>query len=175
MLGNLAGPVAASLAFHAALLGAVVPGSGDGSIQEPGQPSLRVSLDLSAPSRDARRPAQADSGGPPVQGPRRYLKPSELDQGPIPIELAPLVYPEKEYVNRIPGVVRMQIYISESGAVERCEVVSATPAGRFEQAAIEAVQATRFKPGLKDGRPVPSQKLIEVGFDPYGPRPGEER
>ena len=88
--------------------------------------------------------------------------------------LAPLVYPEKEYINRIRGVVRMRIYISDDGSVERCEVVSAVPNGRFEHAAIEAVLASRFRPGIKDGRAVPSQKLIEVGFDPYGPRPGEK-
>lgn len=178
LLGNLAGPVAASLALHAALLGTVASGAGDGAGGERSQASLHVLLDAPAASGASageanRRARQAGPETARAPLPRRYLKSSELDQSPVPIELAPLVYPEKEYVNRIRGVVRMQIYISESGAVERCEIVSATPAGRFEQAAIEAVQATRFRPGIKGGRPVPSQKLIEVGFDPYGPRPGE--
>ena len=178
-LGKLAGPVAASLACHAALLGAA--GSGPGERAGTDAHATRLEVRLALP---ARSPAQTPetrvraAGGPgalPLTLPRRYFKASELDQGPTPIELAPLVYPEKEYVNRIHGVVRMQIYISETGAVERCEIVSAMPAGRFEQAAIDAVRASRFQPGIKGGRPVPSQKLIEVGFDPYGPRPGEER
>jgi len=35
------------------------------------------------------------------------------------------------------------------------------------------VAGARFRPARKDGRPVPSQKLIEVEFDPYGPKPEE--
>jgi hypothetical protein len=35
------------------------------------------------------------------------------------------------------------------------------------------VRRTRFSAARKNGAPVPSQKLIEVNFDPYGPKPGE--
>ncbi len=170
VLSNLAGPVAASLTLHAALLGTMASAAGERAVGERRQDSLQVLIKASAPA--ATPPARPEPARLPV--PRRYLKSSELDQSPVPVALAPLVYPEKEYVNRIRGVVRMQIYISEEGAVERYEVVSAVPAGRFEQAAIEAVLASRFRPGIKGGRAVPSQKLIEVGFDPYGPRPGEK-
>jgi len=76
-------------------------------------------------------------------------------------------------MNRLRGTVRMRIFISSDGRVDRAEVVDATPKGRFEQSALEAVQRTRFRPARKDGRPVPSQKLIEVEFDPYGPKPEE--
>ena len=171
LLAKLAGPVTASLALHAALLGTMASAAGERAIGERRPVSLHVLLDAPAPSGTPATRAET----PRLPLPRRYLKSGELDRSPFPIELAPLVYPEKEYVNRIRGVVRMQIYISESGAVERYEIVSAVPAGRFEQAAIEAVLASRFQPGIKGGRAVPSQKLIEVGFDPYGPRPGEER
>lgn len=169
LLYSLAGPVTASLALHAALLGTMASVAGEQAIGERRQDSLQVLIKAPAPvGTPAARPEP-----PRLPLPRRYLKSSELDQSPVPVALAPLVYPEKEYMNRIRGVVRMQIYISEDGAVERYEVVSAVPAGRFEQAAIEAVLASRFRPGIKGGRAVPSQKLIEVGFDPYGPRPGE--
>ena len=170
LLGHLAGPVAASLALHAALLGTMASAAGERAIGERSRSSLHVLLDAPAP---AGAPA-ARSETPRLPLPRRYLKSSDLDQGPFPIELPPLIYPEKEYVNRIRGAVRMRVYTSENGSVERCEIVSATPPGRFEHAALEAVRATRFRPGMKGGRPVPSQKLIEVGFDPYGPRPREQ-
>ena len=97
-----------------------------------------------------------------------------MDERATPVEVAPLVYPEIAYMNRLRGTVRMRLFISADGRVDRAEVVEAMPKGRFEEAAIDAVQRTRFKPARKDGRPVPSQKLIEVEFDPYGPLPGEK-
>jgi protein TonB len=67
----------------------------------------------------------------------------------------------------------MRIYISHDGRVDKADVLAASPRGHFEEAALDAVQRTRFRPARKDGRPVPSHKLIEVEFDPYGPTPEE--
>ena len=120
------------------------------------------------PPAAAAEPARA-----PHPAPKRYLKSSEVDERATPLEMAALVYPEVAYMNRLRGTVRMRIFISSDGRVERTEVVEATPRGHFEKAAVEAVERTRFRPARKDGRPVPSQKLIEVEFDPYGPRPEE--
>ncbi|MGH8703950.1 MAG: energy transducer TonB, partial [Burkholderiales bacterium] len=121
--------------------------------------------------------ARVERAGAPLAfrgpAPTDYLRPGELDERATPVEVAPLVYPEKAYLNRIPGTVRMRIYISSDGRVDRTDIVAASPAGHFERAAIDAVQRTRFHPARKDGRPVPSQKLIEVEFDPYGPTPEE--
>ena len=106
----------------------------------------------------------------------RYLTSSELDERAAPLELAPLVYPERAHLNRIAGSVRVRVFISRAGTVDRAEVVSASPAGHFEEAALEAVRSSRFSAGRKDGEAVPSQKVIEVNFDPYGEPPqGEQR
>ena len=105
----------------------------------------------------------AFSGPAPV----RYYKSSELDERPVPVDLPALLYPESAYESRLRGIVRMRVFISQDGRVERAEVLEAS-SGQFEHAATEAVQQTRFRPGRKDGRAVPSQKLIEVAFDPYG-------
>jgi protein TonB len=117
--------------------------------------------------------AAAEPARAPRPAPKRYFKSSEVDERATPVEMAALVYPEVAYMNRLRGTVRMRIFISGEGRVDRAEVVEATPKGHFEQAAIDAVQRTRFRPARKDGRPVPSQKLIEVEFDPYGPKPEE--
>lgn len=94
----------------------------------------------------------------------------------MPLELAPLLYPERALLNRIAGTVRVRVFISRAGIVERAEVVSASPSGHFEAAALEAVRRSRFSAGRKDGQAVPSQKVIEVNFDPYGAEPeGEQR
>jgi protein TonB len=126
-----------------------------------GQPDATPPAPSPAPAKRARPAAP------------KYLGSSEVDERATPIEMAPLVYPERAYLNRIPGKVRLRIYISEDGRIDKVDVVAAAPAGHFEQAAIDAVQRTRFHPARKAGWPVPSQKLIEVEFDPYGPVPEE--
>jgi protein TonB len=128
----------------------------------------------------AGQPDATPSDPPPAAANRarpaapKYLGSSELDEPATPIEMAALVYPEKAYLNRIAGKVRLRIYISADGRIDKADIVAAVPAGHFEQAAIDAVQRTRFQPARKAGRPVRTQKLIEVEFDPYGPVPDEQ-
>jgi TonB family protein len=180
---HFAGPVAVSLALHAALVAAIAPGG----LELPSalrEPALQVRLAAASPA-DTTPPAQPAASFPvrrvepllPLPRPARptYLRSSELDERATPIEMPPLVYPEKAYLNRIPGTVRVRVYISHEGSVDKAEIVTATPSGHFEEAAVEAVRRTRFKPALKHGRRVGSQKVVEVSFDPYGPAPEDKR
>ena len=64
------------------------------------------------------------------------------------------------------------MFISEHGAVDGAEVVLAKPAGEFEEAALDAIRRMTYEPAVKNGRPVKSQKLIEVTFDPLEGKPG---
>jgi hypothetical protein len=47
----------------------------------------------------------------------------------------------------------VQLYLDESGQVERAIAVRADPGGYFEEAAEKAFLAARFTPGMKGGRP----------------------
>lgn len=177
---HFAAPLAVSLAVHAVLLGAVGPGGGELPSPVGAAAAMQVRL-AEAPMQDVAPPTPPATSLPrrraeaplPFRGeaPVRYLRSSDVHERATPIEMAPLVYPEKAYINRIPGTVRMRVYISDAGGVDAAEIVSASPAGHFETAAIEAVRRTRFKPARKDGRTVPSQKVVEVNFDPYGLTP----
>lgn len=161
-------PLAASLALHAVVLAGVDAGGGDSAASVPSAQALVVRL--AAQPEAVPPPAPAPARQP---SPTRYLGSSQVDERATPMQMAALVYPEKAYVNRIPGTVRLRLYISDEGRVDKADVLAASPRGHFEQAALDAVRATRFRPARKDGRPVPSQKLIEVEFDPYGPTPEE--
>ena len=79
----------------------------------------------------------------------------------------PLIYPENPFLWKLPGTVRLRLLINEQGMVDGAEVVKAEPQGEFEEAALDAVRRMRYEPAVKNGRPVKSQKLIEVTFDPY--------
>ena len=160
-------PLAASLALHLVVLSAATGGVSD-PVATRIPATLRVQLQTPAP---APPPTQSDPAPLARASPKRYLSSSEVDERAVPLEMAPLLYPKTAYINRIRGMVRVRVYISAAGRVDKAEVVEAAPKGHFEEAAIDAVQRTTFTAARKAGRAIPSQKLVEVEFDPYGPTP----
>ena len=105
--------------------------------------------------------------------PHRYFQTRELDVRPgILVHVRP-EYPEAAARRFLSGRVVARLLIDESGAVERVAIVSAEPPGYFEESATKAFMAARFSPGMKDGRAVRVQMLLEVTFDsPPAPKPG---
>ena len=160
-------PLAASLALHLVVLSAATGGVSDPAAT---RISASLSVQLQTPAT-APPPAQSDAAPVARTLPKRYLTSKEVDERAVPLEMAPLLYPKTAYINRIRGMVRVRVYISAAGRVDKAEVVEAAPKGHFEEAAIDVVQRTTFTAARKAGRAVPSQKLVEVEFDPYGPTP----
>jgi TonB family protein len=99
--------------------------------------------------------------------PDRYYTSREVDVRAEPINDVPLVYPQLAYQYRAKGIVLLNILISERGMVDGVSVIEAKPNGIFEEAALNATRPLRFTPAIRGGRPVKSQKMIEVEFDPY--------
>lgn len=104
---------------------------------------------------------------PMIKAEERYLLPGEVDVRAQPINMPVLVYPEKAQQMRIGGLVRLRVYLNESGKIDKVNVVAANPPGVFEESALSALLATSFTPAQKNGHAVKSQKLIEIKFDPY--------
>lgn len=98
--------------------------------------------------------------------PNRYFLSAEVDQKAEPIAVAPLIYPEDAYLRRISGSVTLRVYLNETGAIDGVDILAADPPGMFDQAALDAVLATRFRPALLLARPVKNVKTIEIRFDP---------
>jgi len=61
------------------------------------------------------------------------------------------------------GTVLIAVIINADGTVRDPRVVKAVGLG-LDEAAVEAVKQWKFKPGMKDGRPVPVYAQIEVTF-----------
>lgn len=95
-----------------------------------------------------------------------YLDVNAVDVRAEPANDVVLSYPIAAYVQRIAGVVRLNLFISEEGKIDRIELVEAKPRGIFEKEAMETVSKLYFHPATRYGRPVKSQKTIEVVFDP---------
>jgi periplasmic protein TonB len=79
-----------------------------------------------------------------------------------------LVSPEPEYSEearkaKLQGVVRLALVVDERGNPTQIRVITSLGLG-LDQKAIEAVQKWKFKPGMKDGKPVAVQASVEVNF-----------
>ena len=93
-----------------------------------------------------------------------YVKSSELDPPPTPLnEIAP-EYPEAGGVRE--GFVVLRILINEQGKIDNLAVVRSFPQGVFDHAALSAFGSAGFSPGMRFGVPVKSQLTIEVHFTP---------
>jgi periplasmic protein TonB len=76
--------------------------------------------------------------------------------------------PEPEYSEearkaKFQGTVRLALVVDEHGSPAQIRII--TPLGLgLDEKAIEAVQKWKFKPGMKDGKPVAVQASVEVNF-----------
>ena len=82
---------------------------------------------------------------------------------PVPIFKPEPEYSEEARKLKWQGSVLLSIIVDENGVPQNIKVVHSLGLG-LDQKAIEAVQKWRFKPGLKDGKPVPVFADIEVNF-----------
>jgi protein TonB len=79
---------------------------------------------------------------------------NEVDSPPRVIRLFSPAYPAEAKEQGLNGRVVLRFVVDIEGYAGEPEVVSAEPEGVFEEAALDAVAEYRFKPALKDGKPV---------------------
>ena len=82
---------------------------------------------------------------------------------PVPIHKAEPEYTEEARNAKIEGAVLIKTVIDENGVPTEPKVVRSLDKG-LDEKAIEALKQWRFKPALKDGKPVPTSANIEINF-----------
>lgn len=87
-----------------------------------------------------------------------------VDEGPRPVSRTPPKYPERARKKGISGRVELSLLISAAGGVQDARVLSAQPAGVFEEAALAAVRSWRFSPAMYEGRPVAIRVTLPLSF-----------
>ncbi len=73
-------------------------------------------------------------------------------------------YPTRAVDGKIEGWVDVQFTVAENGKVKDVSVSAASNPGVFEDAAVKAVAQWRYKPFMRDARPVPVRSEIRVRF-----------
>jgi TonB family protein len=74
------------------------------------------------------------------------------------------IYPTHAEKNKIEGWVDVEFTVAENGKVKDASVRAASITGEFEDSALKAVSQWRYKPVLRDARPVPVRSQIRVRF-----------
>jgi len=73
-------------------------------------------------------------------------------------------YPIKAQNNKIEGWVDLEFTVSETGKVQDVTVRATSVPGVFEDAAVKAVNQWRYRPNLRDAKPVPVRTQIRLRF-----------
>jgi hypothetical protein len=98
-----------------------------------------------------------------------YLPVGKLTRAPSPIVPVNVPYPEGTAVTGT-VVARLTLFIDEDGHVVRVVIGSGELPDAFVQAAKDAFEAARFRPGQIDGTPVKVRMVVDVEFEDRGER-----
>ena len=133
-------------------------------------PAPSLGGDLQSLSAGLVSESATGSGGLNIQqGEVTTTKLVEETQGqsrpPRPVQVVSPTYPQSAQARGIEGYVILELVVSERGQVMETKVISAEPAGLFDQVAIEAVKKWSFEPGLENGRAVVSRLKQKVNFE----------
>jgi len=73
-------------------------------------------------------------------------------------------YPAKAELNKTQGWVELDFTVADSGEVKDIAVHSASTPGVFDDAAVGALSQWRYKPVVRNGKPVPQRARIRMRF-----------
>ena len=142
-----------------------------------------IALRTAQPAVTALVDASAESPVEPVALASAHLDDSHLPSADLPLLVDPAWYEAKDLdlyprplaplqpaysasASDVSGEVTLLLQIDEFGAVKQVAVLSAEPAGYFEDDALLTLQSAHFEPAQREGRPVRSRIVMKVRFAP---------
>ena len=93
---------------------------------------------------------------------RNYLSAREVDLRATALDDVPLVGTPSGLGAGQTGKVILLLLINENGGIDSIATLEARPPGMFEAMARSAFASVRYSPALKGGKPVKSQKIVEI-------------
>jgi protein TonB len=94
----------------------------------------------------------------------RTVATSAVDQRPVPLNSPKPHYTLKAREDKIQGTVSMRILVDKDGLVKQTKILRGLPDGLDEEATRTAFEL-RFKPAMKDGKPVQFWMMINITFN----------
>lgn len=128
--------------------------------------------DMAPPQMDAPSPESATSGmdfGADVAADISLDGGLALESGDgefLPIVRVAAVYPRRALQRGIEGYVDVEFTVSKLGSVTNPKVIQASPAGIFDQAALDATLKYKYKPRVVNGEPMEVSGIeVRVKFE----------
>ncbi len=106
---------------------------------------------------------KAAPGAPVPAGEGAALRVGNGVSAPQILERQEPAYTEEARAARIQGTVLLRLVVRADGTTGQIRVARSLDVG-LDQRAVEAVSGWKFKPGMKDGKPVAVETTIEVSF-----------
>ena len=135
----------------------------------PARPSIPVpsddediAEDLTLDELDFDDFSNMDAPPPPPSGPKVVFIP--YDDPPVAMSPIRPIYPEIAQEAGIEGVVVVQAFIDEKGRVKETLILKGVPNTGLDDAAMEAIRKTRFRPAKQRERAVGVWISIPVNF-----------
>ena len=135
----------------------------------PARPSIPVpsddediAEDLTLDELDFDDFSNMDAPPPPPSGPKVVFIP--YDDPPVAMTPIRPVYPEIAQEAGIEGVIVVQAFIDEKGRVKETLILKGVPNTGLDEAAMEAIKGTRFRPAKQRERAVGVWISIPVNF-----------
>jgi len=124
-----------------------------------GSPSAQSSDSKSQTTQSLQPPQDSEKKPTPDQtSPSPLVDSTKLE----PITTSRATYPDEARKKKIQGKVVVKILVSETGDVESAEVVSGDPI--LGKSAVDAVKKWKFKPFIKNGKPVKVSTKLPIDF-----------
>lgn len=97
----------------------------------------------------------------------RYLPPAEVSAAPrtVSCEVPPSEYPTEARAAGLEGDVRVRLLVDEEGLVREARALADPGKGLGPAAEVAARRHCRFRPALKDGRPVATEIVFTFRFE----------
>ena len=103
---------------------------------------------------------------PPAPPPPPPPAPKTIPASAVQYLVAPVVeYPRLSRRANEQGRVMVRVYIDEAGLPRNVQISQSSGHPRLDEAAVAAVQKTRFKPYTENGQPTPGWAYTPIDFD----------
>jgi protein TonB len=83
----------------------------------------------------------------------------------LPLQRIPPQYPRDAARGGITGWVQLEVLVNADGSVRSAKVLDSKPRGIFEASAVQAVMRWKFKPKIKDGKPIEQKGAQKIEFN----------
>lgn len=117
-----------------------------------------------AAERQATETAKVAATPPQAAAPPPPPKPVGETRAVVVVAPAVPNYPIQAARNQTSGYAVVEFTVSPDGSVENAHVIDSAPRRVFDSAAVQAVTRSKFKPALKDGKPVASTIRRRIDF-----------